>query len=216
MDNTTFEKIAMALLQGRFVDRQTMLSEYEALSKPSNRNEVDAWLGRIGRTTATTSDSSAFFCAMKNQNEDQKPTTRAMLEVRDYIWPVMEFLNMAHAAIGGQDLLVPGAVLQRSRLVTGIENDQVQQAVLRSLPAKFPPMSSEGSIDKVVAKVLKKMADLGYLTIKNEDEGIFAVTGRVQYMNDVIEFINEHGGVEADDAGIDDEDHVEIHQDRLL
>ena len=216
MHDATFETIAMALLQGQFVDRQTMADEHAVLSIYSNRAEMDAWLQRIGRRTAMTSDGNAFFSAMRDQGSDQKPTAKAMLDVRDTIWPVMEFLNLAHAAIGGQDLLVAGAILQRSRLVTGIENDQVQQAALRSIPAKFPPMSPEGSIDKVVAKVLKKMVDLGYLAATNENEGIFVVTGRVQYMNDVIAFINEHGGVDDANDGTDDEDHLELHQDRLL
>lgn len=197
-----FSEIAIALLEGRFVCRQTMARAHAHLETDAGLADMDAWLSRIGKRVARTSGGAAFYMAdVDGGAGDPTPTRRALETIRHEMGPAMEFFRIAMASLRTHDVVAAGYALRKTALDEAIDADPDLQTALRALATRFQGVSGDGSNAKVSGKVIKQMVNAGYLSPANTEREIYLVTGRIEHLDDVIAFVADHGGIpELDDA----------------
>lgn len=66
-----------------------------------------------------------------------------------------------------------------------------------------------GTLDRL----LKRLRDDGYLVHANPEREIYAVTGKIEYLQEVVDFLMEYQSIPDE---IEEESDSEPHQERLL
>ena len=79
--------------------------------------------------------------------------------------------------------------LRASELASLIEGSQSQVATLQTISNSFKGGAKNTTVKKHVDNVLGHLVKNGFLVLKNKDTEIYQVTGKVDYLYEVLDFI---------------------------
>lgn len=186
-----FENTAIKLLRGDFICSVTDPAAFSFLNESENFNEMATYLQKIGRRIAKTSKESGYFLAYSSVNDGNiGAIKREMSDIKNNIAPIVAFFNLVLKTTGQEDILMYGSTLAIDTLTGKIDQDVSLRGELQSLGAvlKVPIVSTQR---KLVENIFKKMAADGYLKLIDLDRSIYQTTAKVEYLNDIIKFIQE-------------------------
>lgn len=188
-----FEQTVMLLLAGEFVCRVSHPEEFRYLENDEHRQEIDEFVGKISRRLVATSHQSGFYLAYARCGEDERTAIRAYFgEIKSNLAPVIGFFHTIMRATGQEDLLMHGATLETSTIMAQIDQDAGLRNELQMVATQFKTISADGSHRSMFEKVLKRMKDAGYLCLVNAERGLYQVTAKVEYLLEVVTFLQEN------------------------
>lgn len=191
------------LLSGAFICRTTDEEAWRFLKNAANREQVDDYLGTLNRSVAAvggSSESDVFFCGYRQLGEDERRFIgQQFRDVCNALTPLVEWLVLVQEA-GAQDApLTEGAALRLNELQTIIEDTPALREQLARISHYRLFGSSSSSVDGQVKQVFKRLCELGYLTRPNPDKQIYLGTGKLDYLYEVMRFIDESERLELED-----------------
>ena len=200
-------KSALKLLaKGEFVCQVRFESEYEALATPEGQQQAQEWLSAVGYRLARLHDEGAFFMAY-----DESPTTdtRARIReelktVRHRLVPYVGFFNLLREAQGSDPQLHAGDVVWLTEISEAVRNSSALErrlADMRELADNR--VTDSGATVFRVQKMFKILEEAGYLQQTNEVSKGYTFTGKVDYLLQLIAFINENTPHISDDQVVD-------------
>jgi hypothetical protein len=204
-----FESVVQSLLAGDFICPVSNHEGYFFLNEQDNQNTINDYLGKIGLHLAKTRHGGAFFAA---HNVTGKPENRAAKEVftdiKQNLRPLVSFLDMVMRVMQSDDFLAVGTVIEVNKLMGAIDANPSFRNDLQSLANQI---KIQADTDRNrLEKVLKNFRDKGYLILSNPEREIYQITGKIEYIQEVIEFLMEH------DAIRDEEEETSLKQGVLL
>lgn len=186
-----FETAVRLLLSGEFICPVSHPDEYRYLKDDGTRSDIDHYLSRIGRRLTTTSHGSGYFLAFSHCGETERAAIKAQFaEIKGTLAAVATFFRLVMRATGREDLLMHGATLESSVLMAQIDQDPALRNELQTVSNLFK--QNEGSNRQVFDRILGRLRNGGYLQLIDAERGFYQVTAKVEYLLDIIRFLQEN------------------------
>ena len=186
-----FETAVRLLLSGEFICSVSHPEEFRYLKDDGVRTEIDQYLLRIGRKLTTTSHGSGYFLAFTHCGETERTAIKAQFsEIKGTLSAVATFFRLVMRSTGREDLLMHGAMIESSVLMAQIDQDPALRNGLQTVSNLFK--QNEGSNRQVFDRILGRLRNSGYLQLVNAERGLYQVTSKVEYLLDIIRFLQEN------------------------
>jgi predicted transcriptional regulator len=200
------------LLSGEYICPVTHGNEYLLLLDEEEKEAVDDWLLKLGMRVARVSDEGAFFLA--HDYVGQKEVTQLkseLLNFRDMYGPAVLMLDLIRQAEGGRIQLSPGEFIMLYKLEEAVAQSSMLETQLKGLLGVITNAAMRNSNHENLRKLLEHLARDGYVKLTNKDQGSYQVTGKIEQLYAVLQFLDENKVVS--DAEVDDR---EVVQDDLV
>ncbi len=184
------------LLTGEFICDVRYPDAWRYLEQTSAREEVEHLLGCLGRRLTQTPQGGTWFAAYARIDKEERAAIREeLVDIKHNLRFLVEFFVQAMQALQQDQFLAPGTLIETNRLLAAIdENPRLRNDILALAPPGKGPVG-EGSARAALERLLKRLRDAGYLTLKNAERDIYAVTGKIEYLQSVVQFLMNHHGI---------------------
>lgn len=190
-----FEQVVKSLLAGDFICQVTNHSGFSFLNDQKNQNEVNAYVGKIGLHVAVTRQGGAFFVAHNVDGEiDRKAIKDVFTEIKQTLRPLVSFLDMVMRVMQSDNLLVVGTPIEVNKLMGAIDANPTYRNDLQSLASQLK-IQTDGTDRNRLEKVLRSFREKGYLLLSNSEREIYQITGKIEFIQEVIAFLMEHDAI---------------------
>jgi hypothetical protein len=202
-----FSSVIEALLSGAFICRYTDEVSYEYLSAEVYRQEVNAYLSKIGRCVAHTSSEDVFYCAFQSiEGGSRKAAIKEQFsETINTLEALVRWLKLTMSALQKESPLQPGDYLSQGDVLTAIEQTQTLSDDLMKITRSGPFFTKHDVPRDQLNYLMNKLAESGYLRATDPKASTYIATGRWSYVYDVLEFIHTHENLGSDEDAADDD-----------
>ena len=193
-----FEEAVTLLLSGVFVCAISHPDAFRFLGIEENRKDVEAFIGRLGRRLAGTRHGSAWYVAFTGLDPEARKSIREeFADIKHSLRLVVGFFVHVMQALRREEFLSPGSLIETNRLMAAIDENPSLTNELQTL-ANLGKANNDGTLHSALQKLLKKMREEGYLVLANPEREIYEVTGKVEYLQEVVDFLMVHESVQED------------------
>ena len=184
--------VCKTLIGRQFICKFTNNNMFAWLSIDENYIEVDKWLSIINRQLSKTRTETAFYTSPITIDEYNRSAIRSeFLKIRQHIAPVIEFIEMLFDATQATTVVSAGDVISIGTLLAAIQDARPLEERLKRIPQSHVFKSGSSSPDQILKNILQRLEGFGY--VETCKKGLsYMVTGRMDYLYDIINFINEH------------------------
>lgn len=188
-----FEQIIHALLAGQFICEFRHPGLYESLHDEDQRARVNQWVEAIGYRLSRLGEQGAYFMSYGNVDADKRAGIRKQFkDIKSEQWPRMQFLMTAQHALDNDLLLTPGSLIELPNLVDRISNSPKLTDDFRTVLPYLVGARVSPSLHDNLKRTLDGMCSDGYLSVRNAEREIYMVTGKIDYLHQVITFLLDH------------------------
>lgn len=190
---TEHGRVLELLLSGKFVCATLDEDAYRYLGSSANRELVEQQLEILNRQLSSAADGEVYFASYQNIDEpERKVLTSQFQEVSNHLVPLVEWLLLVQEASATDVPLTQGTLLRLNELQTTIEDTPAFAEQLGKI-ARYSIFGSKANeVDAQLKLVFKRLVELGYLVRPNQEKQIYKATGKIDYLFDVIKFIDEN------------------------
>jgi hypothetical protein len=179
-------------LKGEFVCQVSDDEGWRYLKNNANREAVETQLNILNRTLTSTAEGDVFYAAYQSLGEqERKHLGTQFQEVAANLRPLVDWLLLVQQASGSDIPVTMGTPIRLSELQSTIEDTPAFAEQLEKISRFRLFNSSSTQTDGQLKQVFKRLTDLGYLHRPNPDKLIFIATGKIDYLYEVLRFIDE-------------------------
>jgi len=201
-------RVLKLLLAGEYICPVRYRMEFELLGDTSEREEVDAWLLSLGMRLARLGDEGAFFLA--HDHIGQREITQVkneLLKFRDEYGPAVLLLDFIRQADAGRVQLSPGEYIVLYQLEAAVSQSSMLETQLKGLLGVITNAAMRNTNHENLRRLLDHLARDGYVVLANKDTGAYQVTGKIEQLYAVLQFLDESKVVP--DTEVDDREEVQ-------
>jgi hypothetical protein len=209
-----FEQVVTLLLSGEFICNVRYPDAWRFLADESRRKDVDAFLGRLGRRLAGTRHGGAWFAAYRQIGADERRAMReTFADIKHNLRLLVGFFVHVMQAQRQDQFLAPGSLIEANPLMATIDDNPNLRGELQTLAGLGKGPVGDGTLRGTLDRLLKKLRDDGYLTLANPEREIYQVTGKIEYLQEVVDFLMAHQSIPDE---LEEEADTEVQQGTLL
>lgn len=188
-----FEQAIHALLAGDFICEFRQPALYSFLQDQDQHARVSRWVEEIGYRLSRLGDDGAYFLAHTRVDKDQRAAIRKQFaEIKTEHGPRMQFLMTVQQALGNDLMLTPGSLVDLPSLVERISNSPKLLEDFRSVLPYLVGSRVTTSVHDNLKRALDGLRRDGYLIERNAEREIYMVSGKIDYLHQVIAFLLDH------------------------
>lgn len=192
-----FSHVVNTLLKNTFICSVTFNDEYHYLKNKVNFENVEQYLSQIQLRLSATEDEDVFFLAYEEMHPEAKKAAKDIFtEIKQNLRPCIEFIELI-MRLQQSDHLIPGSVIETYALISQIDMNPTFREQLQTLGRELK-LSADGTDKTRLDKLLKFMRDRGYLALSNPEREIYKVTGKIEYLHEVIRFLTEYEHIQEE------------------
>ncbi|MCE9679345.1 hypothetical protein LZP69_09175 [Shewanella sp. AS1] len=185
-----------SLLRGEFICRTSNEEAWRALKSGTMRGNVEQYLNQINRTVACAGEGDVFFCGYLQLGENERKVISSQFrDICNALIPLVEWLVLVQEASGQDAPLSEGAAVRLNELQSRIEDTPAFREQLTKISHYRLFGSTSPQVDAQIKLVFKRLVELGYLLRPNVEKQIYIATGKLDYLYEVIRFIDETEGL---------------------
>ncbi|QVL50630.1 MAG: hypothetical protein KFB96_09555 [Thiocapsa sp.] len=196
---STKGQVIERLLDGAFICRTTNEDGWRFLRVQANRDQVDAYLGQLNRLVVaigTGPDTEVFFCGYRALgNAEREAIGKQFRDICQALTPLVEWLVLVQDAAGQDAPLTEGMPIRLNELQTVIEDTPAFREQLSQLCRHSLFHSKSVDVDGQIKQLFTRLCKLGYLIRPNPQKQIYRATGKLDYLYEVIRFIDDAEGL---------------------
>lgn len=190
-------RILRLLMQGQFICPIAYQSEYLWLLEGGNQSQVDQWLAQIEMRLARTHEDGAFFAApLSLQSSDVARVRDSLKQFRDTYGPMVRMFNLVREA-KPEFGCTSGDFVQLAEIEQAVNESPILEGQLRAMVPIISKSSQRFSNREVLKRMLETMREGGYLVLANAQNETYRVTGKIDHLHAVLEFIIEQEPIVA-------------------
>ncbi len=209
-----FEQTLTLLLAGEFICNIRYPDAWRFLEDEGQRHEVDAFLGKLGRRLARTRQGGAWFAAYQQIGAEERRAMRdGFAEIKHNLRLLVGFFVHVMQALRQDQFLAPGSLIEANRLMAAIDQNPNLRSELQALAGLGKGPTGDGTLRGTLERLLKKLRDEGYLVLANPEREIYEVTGKIEYLQEVVDFLMAHQSIPDE---VEEESDTEARQETLL
>ena len=185
-------RILELLLSGAFICQISDEEAWRFLKTSGNSDKVEAQLNILNRTLASAAEGDVFFAAYQSlYDNERKQLGSQFQEISSQLMPLVEWLLLVQQANGSDVPVTQGTAIRLNELQTTIEDTPAFAEQLEKISRNRLFGSTSTQLDGQLKLVFNRLTQLGYLLKPNAEKQIFIATGKVEYLYDVLKFIDE-------------------------
>jgi hypothetical protein len=209
-----FEQTLTLLLAGEFICAIRYPDAWRFLDDEEQRAEAEAFLARLGRRLARTRQGGAWFAAYTQVGSEERRAIReGFADIKHNLRLLVGFFVHVMQAQRQDQFLAPGSVIEANRLMAAIDENPNLRVELQAIAALGKGAGADGTLRGTLERLLKRLRDDGYLVLANPEREIYEVTGKIEYLQEVVDFLMAHESVKEE---LDEEDDGAGRQESLL
>ncbi|MGB8711541.1 MAG: hypothetical protein WCD50_00245 [Onishia taeanensis] len=188
------------LLAGDFICAVSDESAFRRLQDEQTREQLDSYLRPLNRRLAANPEGSVYFLAWRNVNDEAREQLSQQLgDTLHSLLPLLEWLRLVQEALGRDALVAPGDVLKPAEFSAKCEDNQSLRERLERLATDSFFGSQSEQLDAQLKQVFKRLKEHGYLLQPHADRQVYLVTGKVDYLIDLVRFIRDEENLPIDE-----------------
>lgn len=192
----TYGPLLEKLLAGQFVCAITEEELFAKLQRDEVRESIDAYLKPLNRRVASNADYSVYFLAYCNIADPAREHLKQQLGVvMSSLLPLLEWLTYVQEAMGSDSVLTAGDTLKLQELILKTEDNPSLRQRLQSLADDRFFGSSADSVDAQAKQVARRLVEHGYLVQPHSNRLYFTVTGKIDYLLELVRFIQDEENI---------------------
>ena len=189
--------IARDLLQNKFICPVSDELAYFWLKDHINFKRMQSNLAPLGVKLVSFGDNEVYAgLNIAMSDSDKKKVVKDFESIHHNISPIVDVLIALSTADDNGDILYPGMTLKHDRLVILVNNNKDFESRLHKVSRENNSISKAN--DAQIEAMLQKLQKEGLVVLTNATKKIYKVTGKIEYINRIIEFINDNYLSEAD------------------
>jgi hypothetical protein len=193
-----YANVLNKLLAGQFICSIAFESEYEQLQGVEFRAVVEDWLDKLQMRLARLGTDGAFFMApVQVLSSHAKKVSDELASFRDVYGPAVRMLDLIRQAKESFTCSA-GDYIQLAELETGLNDSSTLETLLRNLHGVIPGASIKHNNREFLKRLLDYLKSSGYLILVNPQNETYQVTGKIDQLHAVLEFIAEQKAVIGD------------------
>lgn len=186
-------RLLKLLLEGAYICPVRYRDEYTLLEDDDEQEAIDTWLESLNMRLARLGDDGAFFMApayigMKDVAQVKSELTR----FRDEYGPAVLLLDFIRQTDAGRLFLSPGEYIALYELDAAVSESTMLESQLKGLQGIISAASSRNTNHESLRRLLEHLAKDGYVVLTNKDSGTYQVTGKIEQLYAVLQFLDEH------------------------
>lgn len=187
------------LLAGEFVCAISDDNAFRHLANEETRDAIDDYLRPLNRRLASNDEGSVYFLAWRQLNEAaREQLSRQLSDTVNSLLPLLEWLQLVQEALGRDTLAAPGDVLKPAEFSAKCEDNQSLRERLERLATDSFFGSQSDQLDAQVKQLFKRLKEHGYLLQPHAERQVFVVTGKIDYLIEVVRFIRDEENLPID------------------
>ncbi|MDX5978633.1 condensin complex protein MksE [Vreelandella alkaliphila] len=187
------------LLAGEFVCAVSDDNAFRHLTNDETRDAIDDYLRPLNRRLASNDEGSVYFLAWRQLNEAaREQLSRQLSDTVNSLLPLLEWLQLVQEALGRDTLAAPGDVLKPAEFSAKCEDNQSLRERLERLATDSFFGSQSDQLDAQVKQLFKRLKEHGYLLQPHTERQVFVVTGKIDYLIEVVRFIRDEENLPID------------------
>lgn len=208
------ESALKILAKGEFVCPVRYAAEYAALDDPAGREQAHRWLETVGYRLARLHDEGAFFMAYARVDSELRSHVRQELTtVRKRLDPFVQFFRVLREAQGSDPELNVGYRVWVSHVSEAVRNSAALEKKLSDMDGLIDGRAADGGATiKRVERMFKRLEEEGYLVLTDPVGKGYSFTGKVDYLMQLINFVNENTP-SLSSAEVDDQEDAQLRLD---
>jgi virulence-associated protein VapD len=193
-----FKQVAESLLSGHFICPTAFPDAFEYLSQVANADKINAFLKPLDRELLNM-DGELYYAAYTVVDDSNHTAIRdAFSEIRSQLRPVVEWMDMVMTALS-QDMPIRARdEIRLHQLLQAIEHEPSLSEQLNRLTQLTLFKTSKTGLNEQLSWVLQKLEQTGYLARPNPQASVYIATGKINYLHQVIAFLNDAENLELD------------------
>nr|WKF60893.1 hypothetical protein HUO10_005415 [Paraburkholderia busanensis] len=185
-----FDVAMTMLLKGEFVCEVRYPDAYRFLSVEGHQKDVNAYLARIGRALATTEQGGAWYAVYDRINQDEKRAIKEeFMQIKQKIRFLVEFFVKSMRATNQEVFYSRGDKIEAHALMAAIDGNPGLRAEFQALGMVGRGGATDGKMKSSLDRQLTLLVDLGYLIVSNAEREIYQVTGKIEYLTEIVQFL---------------------------
>jgi hypothetical protein len=201
-------RVLKLLLAGEYICSVRYRPEFELLEAAAEREEVDDWLLVLGMRLARIGDEGAFFLSYDHIGAKEITQVKnELLKFRDEYGPAVLLLDFIRQTDVSRVQLSPGEYIALYELEAAVSQSSTLEAHLKSLLGYITNAAMRNTNHENLRKLLDHLTKDGYMVLANKDSGTYQVTGKIEQLYAVLQFLDENKVIP--DTEVDDREEVE-------
>lgn len=189
---TEHGRVLELLLSGEFICQTKDEDAFRFLQSSANRLSVETQLQVLNRNLSTAADGEVYFASyVMLQDNERRFLSSQFQEISSHLMPVVEWLLMVQEAMGTDRPLTQGTVIRLNELQSVVEDTPAYAEQLSKISRYALFGSKATELDAQLKLIFKRLVEVGYLIRPNLDKQIYTATGKIDYLFDVLKFIDE-------------------------
>lgn len=185
-------RVIARLLAGDFICQVSDEDGWRYLKNSGHAEQVNQYLQTLNRSLSSCADGDVFFAAYQTLGDDErKVLTNQFQETAAGLLPLVEWLLLVQQAKSDDVPLSQGHAIRLPELQTQIEDTPAYKEQLTKIARYRLFGSTSAEVDAQLKLVFRRLVDLGYLLKPNQEKQIYVATGKIEYLFDVLRFIDE-------------------------
>jgi hypothetical protein len=185
-------RVLELLLSGCFVCQVSDEEAWRFLKTSGNGDKIESQLNVLNRTLASAADGEVFFAAYQSlYDNERKQLGSQFQDITSHLMPLVEWLLLVQQANSSDVPVSQGTALRLNELQTIIEDTPAFAEQIEKISRNRLFGSTSTQLDGQLKQVFKRLTELGYLLRPNAEKQIYIATGKIEYLYDVLKFIDE-------------------------
>lgn len=186
-----FEQCINRLLSGAVLCQVTAPDLAGWLIEPSHLAEANAFLARIGRKVEMPLGGIFYLAYGPGVALPRAQVTRLQRDLLGDLRPMLQFIRLILDANKTDIPLAMEDILEVNTLLAVIDGNDALRQELREIAARIG--GRHDSTDRgIFTAVIRHLSTAGYLHLVNADREVYQVTGKVQVLYDMSDFLMEN------------------------
>ena len=191
------------LLAGDFICQVSDEDAFRHLSNEQTQQEINHYLRPLNRRLVANDDNSVFFLGYHELTKDAREqlSSQFALTVQSLL-PLLEWLQLMQETLGRDSALTAGDTIKLQEFVLRTEDNQSLRQRLNQLASDRFFNSQSEQLDNQIKLIFRRLKEHGYLLQPHHDRQYYIVTGKIDYLIDVIRFIRDEEHLPVDDTPV--------------
>ncbi|MBU1308427.1 MAG: hypothetical protein KKE30_02700 [Gammaproteobacteria bacterium] len=191
------------LLAGDFICQVSDEDAFRHLSNEQTQQEINHYLRPLNRRLVANDDNSVFFLGYHELTKDAREqlSSQFALTVQSLL-PLLEWLQLVQETLGRDSALTAGNTIKLQEFVLRTEDNQSLRQRLNQLASDRFFNSQSEQLDNQIKLIFRRLKEHGYLLQPHHDRQYYIVTGKIDYLIDVIRFIRDEEHLPVDDTPV--------------
>ncbi|MDX3774615.1 hypothetical protein QE250_10865 [Chromatiaceae bacterium AAb-1] len=189
------------LLAGEFICQISDEDSYRHLQHEQTRQDINHFLRPLNRRLAHSSDGSVYFLAYHELHKTAREhLSQQFAQTMQSLLPLLEWMQLVQEALGRDGALTAGDTIKLQEFVLKTEDNQSLRQRLSALASDRFFNSQSDAPDNQIKQVFRRLKEKGYLLQPHSERQYYIVTGKIDYLIELIRFIRDEEHLPVDDT----------------